>query len=76
MAWIQGLLAKYLGKSFITRASTSIVVFLSGLVAKHIPGVSPEALQKFSEGSIEILGAALGLALALVLDAKLSKSEK
>jgi hypothetical protein len=75
MGWIQSLLAKYLGKSFITRASTSIVVFLTSQIAKYLPGVSPDAVAKFGEGLVEIIGALLGLLLALLLDAKMSKPE-
>jgi hypothetical protein len=75
MSWIYGLLAKYLGPKFIKNASSSIVVFITSQLAKYLPGISPEALQKFGEGSLEIIGAALGLVIALVIDAKNSKPE-
>ena len=75
MNFIYKLLAKYMGPSFISRASTSIVVFITGYLSKYLPSVSPEAIAKFGEGAIEIVGAALGLIVALIVDAKMSKPE-
>lgn len=76
MNFIYKLLAKYMGPSFISRASTSIVVFMTGYLAKYLPEVSPEAITKFGEGAVEIIGAALGLIVALVVDAKMSKPDE
>lgn len=75
MSWIYGLLAKYLGPKFIKNAASSIVVFITSQLAKYLPGISPEALEQFSRGSLEIIGAALGLLIALIMDANNSKPE-
>jgi hypothetical protein len=75
MSWITSLLAKYLGPSFVKRAASTVTVFVVGLIGKYLPNVSPDAIQKFSEGFIEIVGLAIGLILGLVLDAKFSKPE-
>jgi hypothetical protein len=75
MSWITSLLAKYLGPSFVKRAASTVTVFVVGLIGKYLPGVNPEAVQKFSEGFLEIVGLAIGLILGLLIDAKFSKPD-
>ena len=75
MNFIYKLLAKYMGPSFISRASTTIVAFITGYIVKYLPGVSSEAVTKFGEGAVEIVGGVLGLIVMLFVDAKMSKPE-
>ena len=75
MSWLTSLVVKFISPKFVRNASSTIVVFITSQLAKYIPGISPEALQKFSESTLEIVGAALGLLIALIIDAKNSKPE-
>jgi cadmium resistance protein CadD (predicted permease) len=71
--FVTNLLAKWLGPTFLSRAATSVVVFLSGLIGKYIPNVAPEVLEKFSQSTVEIISLGLGVLLSLALDAKNAK---
>lgn len=75
MNWIKNLIAKYFGKSFITRAVTSLVSIVVGFIA-GTGVVAPEVLNQFGESLGEVLVALAGLLLAWVLDGKFAKKEE
>ena len=76
MNWISNLVAKYFGRTFITRATTSIVALVVGYLSGLGLEVAPETLNQFGESLGQILQAAASLLLVLLVDGKLAKRDE
>lgn len=76
MNWISNLLMKYLGPKFLGRAASTVVVALSALIGKYLPGLDPALLARWSQDTIEIVSLVFGLLLGLLLDKGLSKPDQ
>jgi len=75
MNFITNLIAKYFGKTFITRAVTSIVALVVGYLSGAGLDLAPEVLDQFGESFGQILTATLGLLVTLFVDKKFAKPE-
>jgi uncharacterized membrane protein (UPF0136 family) len=76
MAWISGLVTKYFGRTFITRAVTSIVALVVGYLSGLGLEVAPETLNQFGESLGQILQAVASLLLVLFVDGKFAKKDE
>jgi hypothetical protein len=72
-SFFTNILAKIFGKTFISRAATTVVVFLSGLIGQYLPALSPELLERWSSDTVEIISLLFGLALGLLIDSKMAQ---
>lgn len=75
MSWLSGIFAKYFGKTFITRAVTSIVALVVGYLSGLGLEVAPETLNQFGESLGQILQAVISLLLVLLVDGKFAKKD-
>ena len=76
MNFIQKLLLKWFGPSFIGRIATTIVSAILAMLAKYGFSIPPETLVKFSESTEVILSIIFASLVSGGIDAVLSKKGK
>jgi hypothetical protein len=72
-AFFSNLIAKYLGQTFLKRAASTVVVYLSDIIGRYLPEINPDLLTRWSADTIEIVSITFGFLLGLLIDVKMSK---